>query len=77
MWEIIGYEYSYDEEGKEKGVTLYATKEMKLGSGVKGKKAKRYWYRPDCMTYRPSVGDKVHLEVEVRGKYEILVDIYK
>lgn len=76
MWEVIGFQYSYDEESKPKGVTLFLTKPFKKGDG-EGLRAKRIWYRPSEVTYQPVIGDKVCIDVEVRGKYEIVTDIYK
>lgn len=78
MWEIIGYEVSSNQEGEITGYTLYAIKPFK-GSEGHGSKAKRFWYRPN-IEYKPNVGDKVFIDVEVRTfgqkSVEVVTDIF-
>lgn len=77
MWEVIGYEVSSNQEGEITGYTLYATKPFK-GSEGNGSKAKRFWYRPN-IDYKPVVGEKVFIDVEVRTfgqkSVEVVTDI--
>ena len=73
MWEVIGYEVSANTKGDITGFTVYCVKPFKGEEGT-GQKARRVWYRPN-IEYRPKVGDRVFVEVEVRGKYEVVTDI--
>lgn len=77
MWEVIGFEVSSNQEGEITGYTLYATKPFK-GSEGHGNKAKRFWYRPN-IEYKPTVGEKVFIDVEVRTfgqkSVEVVTDI--
>lgn len=76
MWEVIGYVISKDDDGANKGVSIHVVKPYKKGDG-EGKRCRTYWYRWTDSCYVPIVGDKVHIDVEVRGKYEVVTDIYK
>lgn len=76
MWEVIGFEETLNDEGVCTAITLYAVKPFRQGQG-EGKRAKRIWYRTSEQTYRPIVGDHVVIETEVRGKYEVVSDIYQ
>lgn len=77
MWEVIGYEVSSNQNGEVTGYTLYVTKPFK-GSDGHGCKAKRFWYRPN-IDYKPTVGEKVFIDVEVRTfgqkSVEVVTDI--
>lgn len=75
MWEIIGYEQQENEAGEVTAFTVHAVKDYKEGKGF-GKRAKRIWYRASEQGYRPQVGDRVFIETEVRGKWEVVTDIY-
>lgn len=76
MWEVIGYEIQKNVEGIETGITLFCTKPYRNGQG-EGCKARRVWYRPNEIAYRPVVGDRICIDTETRGKYEIVMDIYQ
>ena len=75
MWEIIGFEQQENDAGEVTAFTVHAVKAYKEGQGY-GKRAKRIWYRVSEHDYRPVVGDKVFVETEVRGKWEVVTDIY-
>ena len=74
MWEVIGFEAQENDEGQITAYTVYLAKPFKEGQGH-GKRCKRYWYRTNEQSYVPDVGDTVMVETEVRGKYEVLLDI--
>lgn len=76
MWEVIGYEVQRNAENIATGITMFAIKPYKEGAG-EGSKARRVWYRPQEISYKPVLGDKVCIDTETRGKYEIVTDIYK
>lgn len=77
MWEVIGFEVSSNQQGEITGYTLYVTKPFK-GTEGHGSKAKRFWYRPN-IEYKPTVGEKVFIDVEVRTfgqkSVEVVTDI--
>ena len=75
MWEIIGFETQENDAGEVTAYTVHAVKAYREGQG-QGKRGKRIWYRASEQGYRPVVGEKVVIEVEVRGKYEVVTDIY-
>lgn len=74
MWEVIGYELQENDAGEVISVTMFAIKPYKEGQGT-GKRARRVWYRANEIPYVPQVGDRVMIETETRGKYEIVTDI--
>lgn len=76
MWEVVGFEEQFNNEGQLTGITLFCTKPYRQGQGT-GCKARRVWYRPSEILYRPELGDKVCIDTETRGKYEIVMDIYQ
>lgn len=75
MWEVIGFERMVKSDGSV-SYDLYAMKAFKPGENVSGKKARRFWYRADEVDYLPVVGQEVIIETEMRGKYEIVTDIW-
>lgn len=75
MWEIIGYETQKNVEGLITAYTVHAVKAYREGQGH-GKRGKRIWYRASEQGYRPVVGDMVVIETEMRGKWEVVSDIY-
>lgn len=74
MWEVIGYELQENDAGEVVSVTMFAIKAYKEGQGT-GKRARRVWYRANEISYLPVVGDRVMIETETRGKYEIVTDV--
>ena len=74
MWEVIGYELQENDAGEVISVTTFAVKAYKEGQGT-GKRARRVWYRANEISYLPMVGDRVMIETETRGKYEIVTDV--
>lgn len=74
MWEVIGFEFQENDAGEVVSVTLYAVKPYKQGQGV-GQKARRVWYRAAEIGYKPQLGDRIMIETETRGKFEIVTDI--
>ena len=76
MWEVIGFELQQNDAGEVTSVTLFAIKPYKEGQGV-GQRARRVWYRANEINYIPQVGEKVMIETETRGKYEIVTDVIK
>lgn len=74
MWEVIGYEFQENDAGEVISITLYAVKPYKQGQG-EGQKARRVWYRAAEIGYKPQLGDRIMIETETRGKYEIVTDI--
>lgn len=74
MWEVIGFETQLNDAGEITAYTIHAVKAYPEGKGH-GKRGKRVWYRTSEIGYVPDVGDTVLIETEVRGKYEVVVDI--
>lgn len=74
MWEVIGFELQENDAGEVVSVTMFAIKEYKPGQGT-GKRARRVWYRANEIPYIPVVGERVMIETETRGKYEIVTDV--
>lgn len=75
MWEVLGFEKSVSaENGFVTGVTLHCAKPCKSENGG-GQKVKSFWYRPASIAYDPVVGDRVIIDVDVRGQYQIVTDI--
>ena len=79
MWEVIGYTKSIVQREGQQPYTaydLYVKKPMKQLDS-EGCKCRRFWYRAHEINYTPEVGNIIIVEIEVRGKYEILTDIQK
>ena len=76
MWEVIGFEKEVKGDGSV-SYTVYVTKDFNQADHRQGKKARRAWYRAAEVGYVPVIGDLVIIETETRGKYEIVIDIYK
>lgn len=74
MWEVIGFELQENDAGEVMSVTMFAIKPYKEGQG-QGKRARRVWYRYNAIPYMPQLGERVMIETETRGKYEIVTDI--
>ena len=80
MWEVIGYEKSFVQRDAQAGYeafNLYVKKPVKPSPGAEGCKCRSFWFRAHEINYIPQVGDTVIVETEVRGKYEIILDIQK
>ena len=75
MWEIIGYEEQVRDDGSA-SYTIYSAKDMKTDNGCYGRKVRRDWYKVDQVHYVPKIGDLVIIETELRGKYQVVVDIW-
>lgn len=75
MWEIIGFESQKNDAGEVTAYTVYAVKPFKGELGA-GSKARRIWYRTSEIEYQPMVGDRIYVDTETRGKYEIVTGIY-
>lgn len=75
MWEVIGFESQRNDAGEVVAYTVYATKPFKGDPGA-GSKARRIWYRTSEISYQPVLGDRIYIDTETRGKYEIVTDIY-
>lgn len=79
MWEIIGYTRQLVQKENQQpynAFEIYVSKPMNTPDS-EGRKARRFWYRSTDVNYVPVVGDIVLIDVEVRGKYEIICDIQK
>lgn len=79
MWEVIGFTKSLVQREGQQDYTaydLYVKKPMKQDDS-QGCKCRRFWFRAHEINYTPGVGDIVIIETEVRGKFEVLVDIQK
>lgn len=79
MWEIIGFTRSViQKEGQApyNAFDIYVSKPLNTLDS-EGRKCRRYWYRANEINYTPVVGDVVLIDCEIRGKYEIIVDIQK
>lgn len=76
MWEIIGFETQENEVGEVTAYTVHAAKAYREGKGH-GRYGKRVWYRASEIDYVPVVGERVIIETEVRGKYEVVIDVYQ
>lgn len=74
MWEVLGFEKQLSPDGVVTGVSLHCSKPIKADQGS-GQKVKTFWYRPSQVAYEPSVGDRVIVDIEVRGQYQIVTDI--
>ena len=76
MWEIVGFETSFDESGSVKSYTFYCQKPVDPKDGFEGLKCKREWYRADQVQYVPQIGDHVIIEKEDYGKFQVITNIY-
>lgn len=79
MWEVIGYEKSITrKEGQQdyESFRIYVKKPVKPGPNAEGEKCRSYWYKAHEIDYVPQVGDKIFVETETFGKFEVVTDIY-
>lgn len=74
MWEVIGFESQKNDAGEKIAYTVYAVKPFRGDPGT-GQKVRRIWYRTSEIAYQPVLGDRIYIDTETRGKYEIIVDI--
>ena len=74
MWEIVGFEKQFNADNVVTGISLHCKKDLRPEQGA-GCKVKTFWYRPSSVQYDPVVGERVIIDVDVRGQYQIVTDI--
>lgn len=79
MWEVIGYEKNFVDNGSGgyEAYNLYLKKPLNPDQNCEGCKCKTVWYRAHEIPYVPALGDQVFVETEQRGKFNVTVDIIR